>query len=1096
MSPKAEKRLVASKILMKFFVDMFATNPQNASTTLHTLVCRMLGYRLGEGGVVEGGGGMGVGVGTGKFVCLNSPLGRKREEGEREEMGGHARSHSRSRSDGGFPKEGKEGERGRNEREKSSQKSKRASLGLGKGGAGEAGEVGEAGRKEDGGRKDSLKKEGAKKGGAHELGKKRDGKEDMENVGGKEDEGLTARTGGASGKKGEKETEKLGVEKDVAGGGEKDSKKDEKKKRKIHIRSKKEDKKKKGKHGEDETGGTGGGEGEEQATKANASKKRVRSISSKKRSDKLIKPEKGVAELRLDSERRGGAAQPDGAEEDLDSFSGKRFLVNISKPASIDQVQKNPSQSSSKSGSFPEFPTKQPLPGETQGGSASPLSVSGGHGGETTGEEKGSPHSRPHTSRQVIGAASPRSPPSTPTTPTPPGALSRSKPRMVPSPSGTQFSNSPPKTSPSSFRCSPIPPSTSPSISATSSFSSTTPRSISPFFRNSILSSPSTTPVEPPPEPIISRNPQPLFVRLHGLNIIFNLCIHANMISPILASSPSSPPSSSSTSSSSAQETGGNMEQTFRMLAHLRHVLSQVIAVACHYREANSRVLEWMLKCFLALNTVNGVVLKNVLVGMTDSRFIPLCLDHLNTHNASLSQLLSLLLVNYVIPSSQAVSQNALLRVGGWRYIVQKYVETPSLKVRDNYFVVLYDLVYYNLVQEKVITTSKLDQEKSHFFLRLLRSVDFPQHATVLFKWIPKDVVQDVIQFLSRQHARLLRTSQPMVPPTLDTKFLAHLINSFVSLGRSYQHLTPNYHQLYKEIMKDRTGFDGKMDKLWKCMAFGTEMDILNSASVLFFLRYHKYEVSSSTKYEHVLRGVPKFCARLASSDMPQVRDILLRTTDRLLLALSFRLLDTWDEGMAKEICEVFNTDCVNVLGGTKGGQGVVGLVHLLFSFLINNAWDSLQSPQLRESLGDRDTIFRLVVLGKCAVNSRLLGYLKVETLCKLFQRLSSKRDGDMKTAVLVLIIRKCSTSTKDLSTVGFDYFRNLVESRHPEVALLASSFLIDQLQVHHPEQHKNLITRVLALAKETKDLALMDNQYLQIRAISTKDNNNNNNNS
>ena len=198
-----------------------------------------------------------------------------------------------------------------------------------------------------------------------------------------------------------------------------------------------------------------------------------------------------------------------------------------------------------------------------------------------------------------------------------------------------------------------------------------------------------------------------------------------------------------------------------------------------------------------------------------------------------------------------------------------------------------------------------------------------------------------------------------------------------------------------------------------------------------------------------------------------------------------------WKRGtgaLAKEICEIFDTDCQDVLGSTKGGQGVFGLVDLLFSFLINNAWDSLQSPQLRENLGDRDSIFRLVVLGKCAVNSRLLSYLKIETLCKLFQRLSSKRDGDMKTAVLVLIIRKCSTDPKDFNTVGFDYFRNMVESRHPEVALLASSFLMHQIQVQHPEQHKSIINQMLSVAKETENLALMENQYLQIRAISRKD--------
>uniref|UniRef100_A0A7S4P1C3 Uncharacterized protein n=1 Tax=Paramoeba aestuarina TaxID=180227 RepID=A0A7S4P1C3_9EUKA len=716
----------------------------------------------------------------------------------------------------------------------------------------------------------------------------------------------------------------------------------------------------------------------------------------------------------------------------------------MTKPASIEQVTKSPR--SPKAASFPDFPEKkQSLPDTGSG----PL---------LAGEENVSPKKATHPTRPPVittasTAASPSiTPPSTSPTPSSrshPMNRSRSKnklPQVAASHShgvmGTPRTHSP-----------------------TPSTGVAPGRSISPYALRGTSATFSTSVEKLPQEP---RKPQPLFVRLHGLNIIFNLCIHANIISPISMETCSNP-----------------MEQTHAMLNHLRRVLSRVITAACYYREANSRVLEWMLKCFLALNTVNGVVMKNVLVSMTDSRFVPLCLDHINTNNMALSQTLSLLLVNYVIPSSKTLSQAALLRIGGWRYIAQKYIESHSLKARDNYFVILYDLVFSNLLQENIVT--KQDQDQSHFLLRLLRSVDFSQHATVLFKWIPKDVVQDTTQFLSRQHSRLLRTSQPMVPATFDTKIAAHLINSFVSLGRSYQHLAPNFHQLYKEIMKDRTGFDEKAEKLYKCIAVGTDLDLHNSSSVLFAMRYHKYD-SSPTKAEHILRSVPKFCSRLASSDIPRVRDTLIRTTDRLILALSYRLLDTWDEALAREICEIFNTDCQDVLAATKGSQGVLGLVDLLFSLLVNNAWDSLQSPQLRENLGDRDSIFRLVVLGKCAVNSRLLSYVRIDMLCKLFQRLSSKRDGDMKTAVLVLIIRKCSTNSKDFNAVGLDYFRNMVESRHPEVALLASSFLLHQIQVQHPEQHKAIINQMLSVAKETENFTLMENQYLQIRAISPKE--------
>jgi hypothetical protein len=577
----------------------------------------------------------------------------------------------------------------------------------------------------------------------------------------------------------------------------------------------------------------------------------------------------------------------------------------------------------------------------------------------------------------------------------------------------------------------------------------------------------SPRPFQVPEIPEVQINHQPMAVRLHALNIIFNLCIHANMMESIPIGSE-----------------GQGMAVTHRTLNHLRCVVNQLLTVVCHFQEKNSKLLEWLLKCFLMLNTTNGKIDKQALL-LIDRSFIGLCFE--NLHHDNRNQFYSILndmLVNYVIPN-KTLDPGRLLAVGGWRVIAKNYLNSHLLRSRDNYFVVLYDCVIRTLLQEKKIDAeSQRDQEQTHFFIRLLRSIDFPQHIDILFKLTPKDFISDFLNFLSRQHLRLRQSANASnIPATLDFKLLTNLLQVFVSLGKAYQEPSTEYLHFYKALLAS-TDFDTKIQELKKCVENGSESDRHNVSLILFLMRISKYDTTLPSQPETIAARIPEFCAQLATSESSIVRDVYIRSTDRVLLSLCYRYLANGNDLLAKEMCDIFNNDCCHVLSVSQGSENILSLTDLMFSFLINDTMRTFQSPKLREFMGDSDTRYRLILLGFCSVASKFLSMVRVDILCKLFQRLSSRSYGDPKVALLVLIIRKCSTSKECMEEVGMPYFCHLVESSHPEVAFLASKFLLDQLQSQTPEKYKEIFNRILSTAQQTNDVSLMGNQYLQMRAI------------
>ena len=583
----------------------------------------------------------------------------------------------------------------------------------------------------------------------------------------------------------------------------------------------------------------------------------------------------------------------------------------------------------------------------------------------------------------------------------------------------------------------------------------------------------------------------PLPVRLHSLNIIFNLCVHINMVEEMHITHVVGQESTDQGESGDSKRP----VRTLQLLSHIQKVLLALMEQACIHQEKESKVLDWMLKIYFFIFSRKATLSKEAVLQL-DPRFLPLCLSRIGFGARNpLWRILCCMLTNYVIRSNKALSQMRLNTIGGLHVIVANYLTTQSMEARDNFFVVLYDCVVHSLLGDRVIeSTSAHDQEQMRFLIRLFRSADLSQNMVHVFRHLPPQFVEEMEVFFTEQHAMLLqcREKKYPIPSQLDTNILRCMLRGFAQLALKYQEVELPYKQLQLSI------HDSRQPTSWaiilKRLAFmlmSETLDVWRSAVHLVFeIRYAIYcnTLPSLTAESH--QDIQSFCSTQLSSSLSEVRCRFLESTYRLLCAISCRKQSAaeGDSEPINTMCSIFTEDTEKVLSVPETGvPELVRVLDMLFFLLVKQSRHSSQDPAIREVFGEQDTVYHLFTLGKCSISLLVLAVISIDLLRSLFQRLSSKVHGIEKVAVLILIMKKCAMSKDTMKSVGLSYFRHLLYSRHAEICYLASQFLMDQLKVQKPGEYKEIIARILGQAQKTNDVALLSNPFLQIRSILDK---------
>ncbi|CAI5518614.1 unnamed protein product [Closterium sp. Naga37s-1] len=91
----------------------------------------------------------------------------------------------------------------------------------------------------------------------------------------------------------------------------------------------------------------------------------------------------------------------------------------------------------------------------------------------------------------------------------------------------------------------------------------------------------------------------------------------------------------------------------------------------------------------------------------------------------------------------------------------------------------------------------------------------------------------------------------------------------------------------------------------------------------------------------------------------------------------------------------------------------------------------------------------------------------------------------DVRVALLLLLIGKCSDSSEALEEVGGDaFFRSLLDDPDARIAYWSAAFLVKRMMSQQPDVYRRALHRLIFTAQQTNNEKLLENPYLQMRGI------------
>eukprot|EP00268_Persea_americana_P027875 TRINITY_DN2712_c0_g2_i6.p1 TRINITY_DN2712_c0_g2~~TRINITY_DN2712_c0_g2_i6.p1 ORF type:complete len:1123 (+),score=236.12 TRINITY_DN2712_c0_g2_i6:618-3986(+) len=102
-----------------------------------------------------------------------------------------------------------------------------------------------------------------------------------------------------------------------------------------------------------------------------------------------------------------------------------------------------------------------------------------------------------------------------------------------------------------------------------------------------------------------------------------------------------------------------------------------------------------------------------------------------------------------------------------------------------------------------------------------------------------------------------------------------------------------------------------------------------------------------------------------------------------------------------------------------------------------------------------------------------------------------SKGDGnlpgatsDIRAALLLLLIGKCSDPSAFLEVGEDNFFRELLDDTDSRVAYYSSAFLLKRMMTEEPEKYQRMLQNLIFKAQQSNNEKLLENPYLQMRGI------------
>ena len=604
--------------------------------------------------------------------------------------------------------------------------------------------------------------------------------------------------------------------------------------------------------------------------------------------------------------------------------------------------------------------------------------------------------------------------------------------------------------------------------------------------------------------PSINHAPSPLILA----SVPTPIAPNPSAINPI--SAPSPPPRSPRrpTPNPPKPTTTDRHHLTQTILHDLLELMKHLFDMLHQSEEEDENVWSAALSSLLFLTARDGDIPLPAIMDLCPMIYVN-CLRYLNDH------VLQRKLVEYLITSLTvmipvteadqslrqvpAINLPLLESIGGINTLIDLYIRVHSVSSKCNLFAAI-----YSYVVQKVFKSRKrqIQDWRAHAegLFRFLCMLDAPQCFWRFFLCLPESMLSRLVSRIRRYQSAAEKVAPGLIYP-FSKRILSDILKYFEQIAYNYSKPDLQYSVMLQAMLNNAEVENEDDDIYNKDIADKFELltELLNSPlpknrksgeAWLFGLARAALDGKAAS---HQLRtGIASAFEKVTTSPNPKVRAIHMRITEKMLLYRLFNMRQHADRRQLAQVLELFNANlAAAVTQDERDLENLTMMFHIIFNFVLRYRVrlmpqeGSLLFVDTREDKRNMDdSPYSLFLSGLATVSVSLIQELNISLFSQLFTHLPTRKSRHHRVALLLIMINKCQNKKADLDTLDISFFRNLLKSRDPEIALHAAKFLLDQLNTSKPEEYRTIISRLLSLAQKTGDETLLTNPFLQIISL------------
>lgn len=436
--------------------------------------------------------------------------------------------------------------------------------------------------------------------------------------------------------------------------------------------------------------------------------------------------------------------------------------------------------------------------------------------------------------------------------------------------------------------------------------------------------------------------------------------------------------------------------------------------------------------------------------------------------------------------------------IGGINTIIELYVSLQSVSAKCNLFAIIYSYI----IQRRQLHSRKYQNiefsiQADALFL-LLCLIDAPQQFWRFFVVLPDDLLKRLGSKIKRYQAHIDKIMPRVV--VFKSGMIKHVVKSLARLAHDYLKLAPEYDAHLKYMLASNAGKDqddifdkeiaDRFDTLNGLLHSNDNRERKSGESWLFALA--KASIDGQINSHQLRTGISSTFEKITSSGTSKVRASHMRIIEKMIIYRLYNMKAHTERRQLALVLELFNSNlAAAVTQDERDWMNLTLMFYTTFNFIIRYrvqampVGDSLVFDlETDERFPGGDAPYALFLIGKATVSTQLIAELNISLFSQLFTHLPTRKSRYHRVALLMIMIHKCKTKKADLDTLDISFFRSLLKSRDPEIALNGARFLLEHLRSNEPSEYIEIVEWCVTLGQKNGDAGLLTNPYLQINAL------------